>query len=67
MTITRLDIAEHVRDAFGDAGANREDLIATAVDNHAPPAVLDALRNLPDRTFRRLPDLWPHLQGIPVA
>lgn len=67
MTVTRRVIADHVREAFTASGAHKNDLISTAVDNHALPAVLEALQSLPNRTFRALPDLWPHLDGVPVA
>lgn len=57
-TMTRLEIADMLGDAFGPAGADRAALVAVATKNQADPDVLQRLRTLPDRRFRTMRDLW---------
>jgi hypothetical protein len=65
-TVTRLEIADMVGDAFGPAGADRAAVLATATANGAHPAVLDKLRELPDRRFRSMRELWSHIPDVPI-
>jgi hypothetical protein len=66
VTVTRIEIADHVEDAFARAPASKSDLLATATATRARTEVLDTLGRLPDRHHRSLRDLWPHLPGVPV-
>jgi hypothetical protein len=65
--LTRIEIADHVADAFGPQGAHRSDLLAVAVQKNAPPNMLDKLHQLPDRHFRSMQDLWHHIPEVPVG
>jgi hypothetical protein len=65
--LTRIEIANLVADAFGAKGADRSDLLAVAVQRNAPPSMLDKLRELPDRHFRSMQDLWYHIPEVPVG
>ncbi len=66
MSVTRIQIADLVGDAFGPDGAETADLLLVARAKAASPAVLLELDRLPDRHFRHMRDLWEFLQGIPV-
>ncbi len=66
MTVTRLQIADLVEDAFGPDGADTAALLDTARDQGGSPEVLACLERLPRRHFRRMQDLWAHLEGLPV-
>lgn len=67
MPLTRLEIADHVSQAFHAPAVSRHDLLEAAVANQAPDEVLQTLTSLPDQPFRSLRDLWPHLPEVPVA
>lgn len=64
--VTRLQIADILGDAFGPTGATKEDLLATAAGAGAPPQLLDRLHELPDRKFRNMRALWPHIPEVPI-
>jgi len=64
--VTRLEIAEAVGEVFGDGGATRGEILASAQETGAPDLVL-ALTNLPDRRYMRLNDLWEELVDIPLG
>lgn len=66
MTVTRIQIADLVCDAFGPAGATRRELLAAAEANDAPEHVVQHLQTLPATHFRRMRDLWDHLRDVPV-
>jgi hypothetical protein len=66
MTVTRIEIAEAVETAFDRPPVSKGDLLAHATASRARVDVLDTLARLPERDFRHLRDLWPHLPGIPV-
>lgn len=66
MTVTRVEIADAVEDAFDHAPVTKDVLLVCATANRARPEVLAAVSRLPEQTFRSLRDLWPHLPGIPV-
>lgn len=65
--VTRLEIADAVRDAFGPRGADRDGILAGAARNRARPEVIEVLRRLPDRTFREMRGLWEELSDVPVG
>lgn len=64
--VTRLEIAEAVRPAFGGDGATRDEIIVAA-ELASRPEVVDALRSLPDRRYNRLNELWEELHDVPVG
>ena len=61
---TRSLIAKHLdRIAFP---GTRDDFLADAIENDAPPAVIGALRSLPDgTTFENMQQIWISLGGEP--
>jgi hypothetical protein len=65
-TVTRIEIADFVEDAFGPGGAHRSALLATATERGAAPVVLTKLGELPDRHFRSMRDLWDHIPEVPL-
>ncbi|WP_129669535.1 DUF2795 domain-containing protein [Phytoactinopolyspora endophytica] len=67
MNVTRLEIADAVEGAFSTSPANKADILAQATANHARTELLDTLGRLPERDYRTLRDLWPHLAGVPVG
>lgn len=64
--VTRVQIAGHIANAFGSGGVHRTELIEHAQASNAKPAVLTALRRLPDHRFTTMRDLWIHLEDVPV-
>ncbi len=66
MPITRVEIADHVRDVFQRGSVTRTELLAGAADHGARPAVLDTLQRLPDRVYRELRELWPDIPDVPI-
>lgn len=67
MSTTRLEIAQHGQTAFRTGQpVTREQLIAAAERDDAPPGVIDQVRQLPNRPFGSIRDLWPALPGLPV-
>lgn len=67
MTVTRIQIADLVCDAFGPTGASKQEFLATANAKNAPVQVIRHLQSLPTVHFRQMRDLWDHLQDVPVA
>lgn len=64
--VTRIEIAEAVHPAFGEAGATREELLEVAGRGNARPDVVRTLESLPDAGFRHVRELWRHLPELPV-
>jgi hypothetical protein len=64
--VTRLEIAEAVRAAFGGGGATRDEIVAAA-DLVGRPEVANVLRSLPHRRYSRLNELWEELADVPVG
>lgn len=65
--VTRMQLLELVEGAFTRTGATKEDIVATARDHHANPAVLQALDRLdPNRKFATVRDMWADLPDLPV-
>ena len=64
--LSRVEIAEHIETAFDGSRRLRDDLMAEATRTSARSAVLDALGGLPDRPYRKLGDVWPHLPTMPI-
>ncbi|GAB2730975.1 hypothetical protein [Nocardioides pakistanensis] len=65
-TLTRTQIAQYVGPAFGDGGVRTSELLAAATSAQAPPAVLERLNSLPERTIPHLRELWRLMPEVPV-
>ncbi|HVR31399.1 MAG TPA: DUF2795 domain-containing protein [Acidimicrobiia bacterium] len=66
-TVTRIEIADTVSDAFNKSGAHRSELLTAAATNQARPEVLDLIEQLPDRHYRAINELWEHIGHVPVG
>jgi hypothetical protein len=64
--VTRLEVAEAVRSAFGGGGATRDEIVAAA-DSASRPEVVAVLMSLPARRYSRLNELWEELHDVPVG
>lgn len=64
--VTRIEIADVIEDAFSHPPVTRSDLLAHATAHRARVDILETLSRLPDRSFRSLGELWPHLPGVPA-
>ena len=65
--VTRVEVVDHIGDAFAGGPLTRSDLVATAQRVGARPAVVDLLGTLPDRKFSRPHELWNDLAHVPIA
>jgi hypothetical protein len=65
-TLTRIQIADLIADAFGPGGTDRSTLLAVAAEKGAHPALLQKLGALPDQRFRTMRDLWDHIPEVPL-
>ncbi|MEX0791208.1 MAG: DUF2795 domain-containing protein [Actinomycetota bacterium] len=65
--ITRSDVARALEDAFQSGPANRDDLVVSARSRGAAPEVIEVLEGLPNRSFRRLRELWEELPKMPIG
>jgi hypothetical protein len=66
LTITRIELANHVEAAFAHGPATRDNLLAYAVGSHARPEVITVIENLPDKPYSTIRDLWYDLPDLPV-
>lgn len=64
---TREDIVEATAAAFTHPPASVVDLLEAAVLAHASPGTLDAIKELPDRTYSHVRDLWTYLPDIAIS
>ena len=64
---TREDIVEATAAAFTHPPASVVDLLEAAVLAHASPATLDAIKELPDRTYSQVRELWTYLPDIAIG
>ena len=64
--VTRVEVVDHIGDAFAGGPLTRSDLVATAQRVGARPAVVDVLGTLPDRKFSRPHELWNDLAHVPI-
>lgn len=64
--LTRTEVAQAVRDAFGPRPAGRAAILASAERSNAREEVLVVLRRLPAREFTELRQLWSELPQMPV-
>ncbi|MGP4115506.1 hypothetical protein ACTWP5_31995 [Streptomyces sp. 4N509B] len=63
--VTRVEIADHLGALFERGTADRAEILAAAAG--ARPEVLEVLRQVPDRGYASLRQLWEHLPEIPVG
>jgi len=66
LTVTRLEIAEHVASGFIGSPLTREQLVALAHRSGAQLAVERILQQLPDGQFQDVRQLWPALPDMPI-
>jgi hypothetical protein len=67
VSVTRTEMAVHIEAAFANGAATRDRLLAYAAASHARPEVIGVLRDLPDKAYSNIRDLWYELAHIPVA
>lgn len=68
INVTRLEIAEAVRDAFKSGSASRAEILALAHQQGAREEVVSLLEELPaERRFGHLRDIWAHIPDVPVG
>lgn len=64
--VTRVEVVDHIGHAFARGPLSRSDLVATAQQVGARPAVVELLGTLPDRKFSRPHELWNDLAHVPI-
>jgi hypothetical protein len=64
--VTRVEVVDHIGEAFAGGPLTRSDLMATAQRVGARPAVVELLGTLPDRKFSRPHELWNDLSHVPI-
>lgn len=62
-----MEIADAVGGVFEGGGADRDKIVAAAVEVKSRPEVIDVLQTLPSRRYGRLNQLWEELRDIPVG
>ncbi|MET7423140.1 DUF2795 domain-containing protein [Dactylosporangium sp. NPDC005555] len=67
MTVTRIELANHIQAAFASGPATRDSMLAYAVSSHARPEVIAALQRLNDKPYPSIRDLWHVLADMPVS
>jgi Protein of unknown function (DUF2795) len=64
--VTRVEVVDHIGEAFASGPLSRSDLMATAQRVGARAAVVELLGTLPDRKFSRPHELWNDLAHVPI-
>lgn len=64
--VTRTEILDAIGDAFGPPPATKSQIIAAAEDTQARSELVALLRQLDDRTFHDVRDLWEYFPDVPV-
>lgn len=65
--VTRVEVIDHIGQAFGTGPLTRSDLVAAAGHSGARAEVVDVLGRLPDgHKFTRPHELWHDLADIPI-
>ena len=67
VTVTRIELANHIQAAFTSGPATRDSMLAHAAGSHARPEVIVALQRLRDRSYPSIRDLWHDLADMPVS
>lgn len=63
--ITRVEIADHLGPLFERGAVDRAAMLAAV--SGARPGVGELLRQLPDRSYASLRQVWEHLPQVPVG
>ncbi|SCK25986.1 hypothetical protein YUYDRAFT_02830 [Streptomyces sp. ScaeMP-e48] len=63
--VTRTEIADHLSALFANGAVTKHDLVIGAAT--ARPEVREVLRQLPDRRYTELRQIWEDLPRIPVG
>jgi hypothetical protein len=67
VAVTRVEVIDHVGEAFAAGPLTRSDILVAASSRGARPAVLEVLERLPDRKFSRPHDMWmTDLRDVPI-
>jgi Protein of unknown function (DUF2795) len=66
VAVTRVEVIDHIGDAFVGRPLTRSDLQLAAQRVGARPAVIELLGQLPDRKFSRPHELWTDLRDVPI-
>lgn len=66
-SVTRVEIAVAISDAFAQGNADRAEILAAAATGASRSAVMETLKALPDRRYGKLNELWEHLDHVPVG
>jgi Protein of unknown function (DUF2795) len=64
--VTRVEVVDHIGDAFASGPLSRSDILTAAQSVGARPAVIELLGQLPDRRFARPHELWNDLSFVPI-
>lgn len=64
--VTRVEVIDHIGEAFAGSPLTRFDLQNVARRHGARSAVIDLLGTLPDRRFTRPHELWNDLRDVPI-
>lgn len=64
--VTRVEVIDHIGEAFASGPQTRSDLLTAAQSVGARPAVIELLGQLPDRKFARPHELWNDLSFVPI-
>jgi hypothetical protein len=67
MALTRMQVLDHVENAFAAGPITTAQLQAAAERNGAHLDILVLLRELPPRRFATPRDIWPYLPDLPVG
>jgi hypothetical protein len=66
LAVTRVEVVDHIGDAFAGGPLTRSDLLVAAQRVGARAAVLELLERLPDHRFSRPNELWTDLKDVPI-
>jgi hypothetical protein len=64
--VTREEIVDAIGACFTKGEARRNDLLIAVHERNARPELVATIERLPDKTFRRVRDLWITLPEIPL-
>jgi hypothetical protein len=67
VTVTRIELANHIEGAFSSGPATRGSMLAHAAGTDARPEVIAALQRLTDKPYPSIRDLWHDLADVPVG
>lgn len=64
--VTRMEILDAIDTAFTSKPTSKAHILATAEDSRARAELVALLRDLPDRSFYDVRELWNYLPDVPV-